>query len=418
MKRPIVRLYPFVIRLKHDPVAAGRQPVALKIDPGARTTGMGIVRVTPEVQYVLHLAELTHRGADIHARMGKRATYRRNRRNRKTRYRPKRFSNRTRDEGWLQPSLNSRVDNIMGWVGRYRRWAPITQIVVETVRFDIQRLVNPEIDGTEYQQGTLYGCEVREYLLEKWGRRCAYCDRENVPLEIEHIVPKGGRGLGTDRVSNLTLACQECNQTKANQSVEVFLKGDPERLQRILSQRQIPLTDAASVNATRNKLLRELYKTNLPVEVSTGGKTKFNRTRLNIPKTHALDAACTGETPALEGWEIGVLAIRAFGRGAYQRTRVNQSGAPTGFLTRKKKAFGFQTGDIVAAVVPRGERRGTHFGRVAVRARGSFNVQTKSTTVPDISYRHCRILQRADGYSYQFGQMAIHPSPKGDGPLA
>jgi len=242
--------------------------------------------------------------------------------------------------------------------------------------------------------------------------------QENVPLEIEHIVPKGGRGPGTDRVSNLALACQECNQTKANQSVEVFLKGDPERLERILSQRQIPLTDAASVNATSNKLLRELYKTDLPVEVSTGGKTKFNRTRLNIPKTHALDAACTGETPALEGWEIGVLAIRAFGRGAYQRTRVNSSGAPTGFLTRKKKAFGFQTGDIVVAVVPRGKRRGTHFGRVAVRARGSFNVQTKSTTVPDISYRHCRILQRADGYGYQFGQTAIHPSPKGDGPLA
>jgi hypothetical protein len=136
------------------------------------------------------------------------------------------------------------------------------------------------------------------------------------------------------------------------------------------------------------------------VEVSTGGKTKFNRTRLSIRKTHALDAACTGTTPALQGWEISVLAIKAFGRGAYQRTRVNSSGAPTGFLTRKKKAFGFQTGDIVRAVVPNGKRRGTHLGRVAVRARGSFNVLTKSGIVPDISYRYCRILQQADGYSY------------------
>ena len=417
-KAVVVRLYPFVIRLKHHPVEAGTQPVAVKIDPGAKTSGMAIVRVTPELQYVLHLSELTHRGADIHARMGKRTAYRRNRRNRTTRYRPKRFRNRTRDGGWLPPSLNSRVDNLMAWVSRYRRWAPISQIVVETVRFDTQRLVNPEIDGAAYQQGTLYGYEVREYLLEKWGRRCAYCDKENVPLEIEHIVPKGGPGRGTDRVSNLTLACQGCNQTKANQSVEVFLKGDPERLQRILSQRQIPLAAAATVNATRTKLWRELSKTNLPVEVSTGGKTKYNRMRLNIPKTHALDAACTGETPALEGWKIGVLAIKAFGRGAYQRTRVNSSGAPTGFLMQKKKAFGFQTGDIVLATVPRGKRRGTHFGRVAVRARGSFNIQTKSTTVRDMSYRFCRTLQRADGYSYQFGHTAIHPSPKGEGPLA
>ena len=85
-----------------------------------------------------------------------------------------------------------------------------------------------------------------------------------------------------------------------------------------------------------------------------------------------------------------MLAIKAFGRGAYQRTRVNSSGAPTGFLTRKKKAFGFQTGDIVLAVVPSGKRRGTHLGRVAVRARGSFNVQNEvcdssRTSVTDIA---------------------------------
>jgi hypothetical protein len=117
-KAVVVRLYPFVIRLKHNTVEAGTQPVAVKIDPGAKTSGMAIVRVTPEVQYVLHLSELTHRGADIHARMGKRATYRRNRRNRKTRYRPERFRNRTRDGGWLPPSLNSCVDNLMAWVSR------------------------------------------------------------------------------------------------------------------------------------------------------------------------------------------------------------------------------------------------------------------------------------------------------------
>jgi RRXRR protein len=58
----------------------------------------------------------------------------------------------------------------------------MTQIVVETVRFDTQLLVSPEIDGVEYQQGTLYGYELREYLIEKWGRKCAYCDAQNLPL--------------------------------------------------------------------------------------------------------------------------------------------------------------------------------------------------------------------------------------------
>ena len=418
-KAVVVRLYPFVIRLKYNPVEAETQPASLKIDPGATTTGMGIVRLTPEIQSVQHLSELTHRGEYIHARMGTRATYRRNRRNRKTRYRPKRFRHRTPKEGWLPPSLQSRVDNVMAWVARYRRWAPITRIVLEAVRFDMQLMANPEIEGVEYQQGTLAGYEVREYLLQKWGRQCAYCDATNVRLEIEHIQPKGGRGRGrgTDRVSNLTIACHECNQRKGAQRVEVFVK-DPERLKRILSQSQIPLAHAAKVNATREKLLQELLKTNLPVEISTGGKTKFNRTQLNIPKTHALDALCTGNTPALKGWHMGVLEIKACGRGAYQRTRVNQSGFPTGFLTRKKKAYGFATGDIVLAHIPAGKTRGTHLGRVAVRARGSFNVQTSAGIIPDISYKHCRILQRADGYSYQLRTTAIHRSPKGDGPLA
>ena len=190
-KAVVVRLYPFVIRLRHNPVQARVQPTGLKLDPGTTTTGIGIVRVTPQNQAALHLSELTHRGESIHARMGTRAAYRRNRRNRKTRYRPKRFRHRTRKEGWLPPSLQSRVDNVMAWVARYRRWAPITQIVVETVRFDTQLMANPEIAGVEYQQGTLAGYEVREYLLEKWGRQCAYCDAADVRLEIDHIQPKG-----------------------------------------------------------------------------------------------------------------------------------------------------------------------------------------------------------------------------------
>ena len=213
-KAVVVRRYPFVIRLKHNPIEPETQPVAIKLDPGAKTTGIAIVRITSDVHYVLHLSELTHRGAAIKESMAKRAAYRRNRRSRKTRYRPARSYNRTRHEGWLPPSLQSRVDNVMSWVGRYRRWCHITEIVVETVRFDTQLLVNPEINGIEYQQGTLYGYEVREYLLEKWGRKCAYCDAQNGPLEIEHIQPKGRRG--SDRLSNLTLACHGCNQSKGS----------------------------------------------------------------------------------------------------------------------------------------------------------------------------------------------------------
>jgi hypothetical protein len=46
-----------------------------------------------------------------------------------------------------------------------------------------QAMQNPEISRVEHQQGTVAGYELQEYLLEKWGRRCAYCGAENVPLQ-------------------------------------------------------------------------------------------------------------------------------------------------------------------------------------------------------------------------------------------
>jgi 5-methylcytosine-specific restriction endonuclease McrA len=397
-KAVVVRCYPFVIRLKHNPDQPGAQPIAIKIDPGANTTGKALVRLSGSVPVVLHLAELTHRGSSIKESLDRRRALRNNRRARKTRYRAARFLNRTRPKGWLPPSLQSRVDNVMSWVGRYRRWAPISSVVMETVRFDTQKIINPEISGAQYQQGKLEGYELREYLLEKWGHKCAYCDKEHVPLQIEHIVPKGRRG--TDRVSNLTLACEACNLAKADRSVTEFLSDKPQKLAAILAQAQQPLAAAAAVNATRTNILGEVLKTGLPVEVSSGGKTKFNRARLRIPKTHALDAACTGETPALRGWNMAALAIKACGRGSYKRTRLSAHGFPKGYLRRQKRAKGFQTGDIVRASLERGKKAGVHVGRVAIRVGGSFNIQTSRGTIEGIGYKYCRLIQRADGYNY------------------
>jgi hypothetical protein len=129
---------------------------------------------------------------------------------------------------------------------------------------------------------------VREYLLEKWGRRCAYCDAQNVPLEIDHIVARG-RG-GSNRISNLTLACAACNRAKDNRDVAEFVR-DPVRLERILAEAKAPLRDAAVINATRWALLGVLKTRGLPVEVGIGGQTKFNRSQLGLPKAHWVDGA-------------------------------------------------------------------------------------------------------------------------------
>jgi len=198
--------------------------------------------------------------------------------------------------------------------------APITGICQELVRFDTQALQNPEISGIEYQQGELAGYEVREYLLEKWQRTCAYCGTQDVRLEIEHIIARANGG--SDRVSNLTLACRACNQRKGRQPIASFLKDKPTRLHRIQRQAQAPLRDAAAVNATRWALFERLKATGLPVASGSGARTRYNRQRLGIPKTHALDAACVGVLDALHDWQRPPLAINATGRGRYQRTRL------------------------------------------------------------------------------------------------
>ena len=416
------RLVPFVIRLVDREVATcALQTLRVKLDPGSKATGLALVRETEtvvesigEIQRaaaVLNLLELVHRGRQISEALTARRAMRRRRRG-NLRYRASRFLNRRKPKGWVAPSLQHRVDTTMAWVKRLQRWAPVTAISSELVRFDMQAMQNPEISGVVYQQGELQGFEVKEYLLEKWGHKCAYCDATQVPLQVEHIHPKA-RG-GSNRVSNLTLACGPCNQAKDARLIEDFLTHDPARLARILAQAKRPLKDAAAVNATRRALANALKATGLPVELTTGGCTKFNRHQLEIPKTHALDAVCVGEVNAVTGWQRPTLVVKCTGRGSYQRTRLDKFGFPRGYLTRIKKVKGFQTGDLVRADVPQGKKAGVHRGRVAVRATGSFNIQTGTEVVQGISHRYCQVLQRADGYGYS-QQQSITRKDAGEG---
>lgn len=395
------KLYPFTIRLidrlVENSVVEG---VDLKIDPGSKETGIAIVRNDTECTHALNFFNVKHRGSLIHKKMKQRANYRRRRRSANLRYRKPRFNNRKRCEGWLAPSLQHRVDTIISWVKKFKKLAPVKKISIELARFDTQKLQNPEISGVEYQQGELFGYEVREYLLEKWGRKCAYCGKENVPLEVEHIVPKASGG--SNRISNLTLACHSCNQKKKDLPVEKFLEKKPEILKNILSQSKKSLQDAAVMNATRWKLFHQLKNFNLPLETATGGKTKYNRNKLNVPKEHWLDALCVGEVHAATGIKKPVLKIQCCGRGSHQRTRVDAYGFPRGYCMRKKQIYGFSTGDIVFADIPKGKNKGKYIGRIAVRESGSFDLKMYDKKISGISWKYCKLKSKNDGYSYEY----------------
>lgn len=388
-KAAVYRSYPFTIILK-ERTGGETQPVMLKVDPGSQTTGLALIAEGERGQRVIWAAELHHRGEAVRENLLARRQSRRSRRQRKTRYRQARFLNRRRPVGWLPPSLLSRVNNFSTWTTRLRRVVPLTGLSLERVRFDTQLLDNPDIAGVEYQQGELFGYEVWEYLLVKWQHRCAYCGEQHGRLEKEHLIPKS-RG-GSDRISNLVVACHACNQQKADQTAAEF--GFPH----LQAQARQPLKDAAAVNSTRWHIYYLLQETGLPLETGTGGQTKYNRTKQGYPKAHWIDAACIGAT----GEQVYLstkhqpLIIHAVGRQSRQMCRMDQYGFPRTSAKQSRVIHGFQTGDLVKAIVPYGKKKGTHIGRVAVRIRGYFNVGG----IDGINWKHCQPLHLSDGYTY------------------
>jgi len=397
-KAYIYKYAPFTIRLKYA-VEANCQEIEIKLDPGSKATGITLVGNFKRGWRVIWAVNLNHRGQAIKNALESRRSLRRSRRSRNTRYRQARFNNRRRPQGWLPPSLMSRVNNVTNWVKKLQALIPITCCHVETVRFDTQQMVNPEITGISYQRGELSGYEVREYLLEKWQRTCAYCHKQNIPLEIEHIVPKS-KG-GTNRISNLTLACKPCNQRKGQQDITKFLASKPTVLKRIQAQARAPLKDAAAMNATRYAIgnaLQALLKTSF----WSGGRTKYNRIRQGYAKDHWIDSACVGESGAkvFIPTNLKPLLITATGRGTRQVVRVNKYGFPRGKAGRVKRVYGLQTGDLVRLKQPRGKYAGTYIARLAgIRARGDFDIITPKGKITS-SFKNYTLLQRGDGYAY------------------
>jgi 5-methylcytosine-specific restriction endonuclease McrA len=390
---------PFTVRVL-DRVGGDLQEIELKLDPGSKETGGALLAKCALRGWVVVMAfVLVHRGQAVTKSLTSRASLRRGRRGRKTRYRKARFMNRRRKPGWLPPSLRSRVNNITVLCKKLIRVCPITSIAVEQARFDLQKHVIPEISGAEYQQGALLGYEIREYLLEKFRRMCSYCNAKGAPLQIEHIHPRS-KG-GSDSITNLCLACEPCNRKKGTQPIEVFLKDKPELLRKIKAQAIRPLRDAAAVNTTRLFIVKELERLGLPVTTASGGQAKFNRSKQGYAKSHWIDAACVGSTGERVSIKTvkQVLIIQAKGRGNRQMRLSDKFGFPRGKAKSVKRVHGFQTGDRARMVQPSGKYKGTHEGEVSVRANGKFDLKVGKIKITASHTRFTR-LSRFDGYSY------------------
>jgi len=269
-KATVVQRCPFTIQLNYA-TGETRQPIKLGVDLGY--TKLGFSAKTDKLEVISGTLTLRQ---DVSNKLEEKRRYRRSRRARLG-YRPPRFNNRTRPEGWLTPSIQHRHDSHIRLVDKLETLLPIPFKRIEVTNFDTHKMQQPEITGVEYQQGTLQGYEVKEYLLDKWGRTCAYCGRKDVPLEVEHIIPKS-RG-GTNRVSNLTISCRACNVKKGDQTAKEF--GYPH----IQRQAKQPLKAPTCLNNIRWRIVEQLE-----AEHTYGYITKYQRNKLGLEKSHINDA--------------------------------------------------------------------------------------------------------------------------------
>ena len=312
------------------------QEVSLNIDTGSDTSGFAIISKDEDGQRnVLAAVELKHRAKAIKATLTLRRQHRRARRGR-LRYRAPRFNNRRRPPGTLPPSVDSLRQDTMRVVHTLQKIYPISSISIERYKFDPQLMMNPDISGIEYQRGTLFGWQVRAYIMHRDYSRCAYCRRRNTRLELDHVRP---RAIGSDRGDNLVTCCRDCNLLKANQPIEEFLSDQPELLAQILNRLQrSDLTNAAHINAALPAIIRDLWQLSVPLSSADAASVAWIRGRLNIPKNHCYDAALQGDSfTSIVGLPSRALVLRANNGRSKQKANVDRHGTPIGQPFRQQQ---------------------------------------------------------------------------------
>ena len=392
------KIYPFTLR--DNSCVGNDKTYTVKIDPGSKHTGTAII---DDKDTVVMLAEIEHRGHIIKRDMNSRRVVRNSRRQRKTRYRESRFLNRTKPKGWIAPSVKSIADNVINFIKKYKKLLNITKVMIENVSFDTAQMSSDtKLIGIGYQQGPLYNTNLREFVFSRTNGRCSYCGAK--ATEIDHIIPRAQGG--SNSVHNLTPACRSCNQKKSNLSLKDFgeiMNKDYSHLE----PKKLP-KDAAIVQLARNYMVREITKLVPDTTTHDAWLTKCNRDSLGLSKQHYYDALSVGEVPnKFDFFTDKILVISAKGRGSRKMCKVDKYGFPRTAAKASKSVEGFQTGDIVKAVVSNGLKAVEYLGRVTVRSTGRLNIKTKSGLTKDIGYKYCRLIQRGDGYSYKYKERSL-----------
>ena len=371
-----VRRTPFVIQLT-VPTGETKQPITLGVDAGYKHVGLSATTAKEEL-----LASEVELRQDVTDLLSNRLALRRARRNRKTRYRAPRLANRVRSEhkGWLAPSVENRIQAHISRIEAVCRVLPITKIVIETASFDIQKIKNPEVEGTDYQQGEQLGFwNVREYVLFRDGHVCQACKgrSKDLILNVHHIE---SRKTGGDAPGNLITLCEACHKAYHAGKLKQF---SPRRGASFRAETFMGIMRWTVLNR-----LRERHP-ELPVTNTYGYLTKHKRIVAGLPKTLCADAFCIA----------GVLDAKRRGEYLFQKQtrrhnrQIHKLTILKGGVRKRHQApylvHGFRLFDKVLC---KGEV-GFIFGR---RSSGAFDVRRLNGTKisAGISYKKLSLLEK------------------------
>ncbi len=358
----VVQRTPFTIQLLYDSDEY-TQPITLGLDSGFQNVGLSAVTEKEEV----FSAEVKLR-KDIVKLNSERRMYRRSRRNRKTWYREPRFLNRKKDNGWLAPSIQHKIDSHIKLIDMVKKILPITKINIEVANFDIQKIKNPDIEGTDYQNGEQSGFwNVREYVLYRDGHICQHCKgkSKDIILEVHHLK---SRQTGGDKPDNLITLCSKCHQLVSKGELKLKIKAS------------IGLKAETFMTMVRWRIINLLRQTNNNVSHTYGYLTKCKRIAYDISKSHLNDAFVIAD-----GWTqqrmVGyvIQQVRKCNRKLYKGVRSHIKNTVPRFVHGFQRFDKVLWKDIECFV----------FGR---RTRGYFDIRSLEGTKLNTDVKHTELV--------------------------
>ena len=377
-KAKVVKRCPFTIQLLYSNTNY-TQEITLGVDSGSKHIGLSAT--TKDKVLFESNVELRN---DMVNLLSTRRQNRRARRNHKTRYRKARFDNRRRKDGWLAPSVQNKVDSHLTVIRKVHEILPVSKIIVEVASFDIQKIKNPAISGTEYQQGEqLDFWNIREYVFFRDGHTCQCCRGKSKDkiLNVHHIE---SRKIGGDAPNNLITLCETCHTGYHKGTVKL-----PKTIKRGMSFR-----DATFMGIMRWAFYNKVKEQYTNVSLIYGYITKNIRIENSLPKDHYIDARCISGNPkaASDGTVYYQKKIRCHNRQIHKNTILKG-----GIRKRNQAEYkikGYRLFDIV-------KYKGniyTIFGR---RNSGFFDIRTLDGTKVNngsVSYKKMQLVQPNSGY--------------------